>query len=297
MKRRRRLNRKHYVRRNEILKGLGYSSYRQYLASDVWRKIRSDVLSATKSCWCCRSKPATQVHHTEYTLENLSGATTSGLVGMCGGCHYGSEFSAKYGKVDLPYANKRASKIRKRNIRRICFRINQEYRDIADRYYSIKRTMLKCPERSAMMVEMRRKRRAIEKTVAAGLSEGTIQVSYSGKRSKRRGKGNRGQQRNRDSNAGPRMSAEQAAAFSSEVIGFGKYSGSKICDIPVDYLRFIAQPDPFKQRLVRYLATLDSPVRKKPALPSSVPVPHEPPDSRNTDDGFDWDATGDEIPF
>ena len=81
-----------YKFRDQILKELGYTSYAQYLRSDLWKRIRSFVLSLFRGRCCCCGKRASQVHHQRYTKENLSGESYYGMVAICGFCHTKGEF-------------------------------------------------------------------------------------------------------------------------------------------------------------------------------------------------------------
>jgi len=101
-----------YPARDRLLRLMGYESYSQYLASALWRRIREAALARDGGKCRCGS-PATQVHHKNYNLLTLQGECLSGLVSVCGGCHYGAEFS-KYGKTTLKRANSRLKTIAKR---------------------------------------------------------------------------------------------------------------------------------------------------------------------------------------
>lgn len=57
--------------RNEILTSAGYPSYREYLKSELWEKIRQACfLLKGKKCLSCGA-PATEIHHSTYTKKNL----------------------------------------------------------------------------------------------------------------------------------------------------------------------------------------------------------------------------------
>mgnify|MGYP003647974523 CR=1 FL=1 len=81
-----------YTKRNRILKELGYASYRAYLQSPLWKRIRTDVMDVCgRKCEMC-GKKARQVHHDWYSVQNLKGDTLDGMMGTCGECHKGVEF-------------------------------------------------------------------------------------------------------------------------------------------------------------------------------------------------------------
>ena len=89
---------KAYIKRNTILRSLGFDSYTQYLASSVWQNIRTRHLAKYPDCYGC-GKTATQVHHGKYTRANLSGVSSRWLYSACSGCHFKSAFT--------DYGNKR----------------------------------------------------------------------------------------------------------------------------------------------------------------------------------------------
>lgn len=111
-----------YSSRDRILKRLGFNSYREYLASTLWKTISKAVLARD---YCkCRTKGCTrnfprQVHHTSYTLRNLLGIETGSLVTLCSLCHEEVEFRVitrgrrKGQRVKLPPREVRSRTIKK----------------------------------------------------------------------------------------------------------------------------------------------------------------------------------------
>lgn len=81
-----------YTRRNEIILLLGFSSYRAYLRSPLWKEIRTKKLKRDPQCFGC-GRRAQQVHHGDYTMDNLTGASESELYSVCKMCHRWSEFT------------------------------------------------------------------------------------------------------------------------------------------------------------------------------------------------------------
>lgn len=63
-----------------VARELGFWCYDDYLASDLWREIRGRLLPGP--CATC-GQPAFCVHHQEYTIENMSGESTKGLMPLC----------------------------------------------------------------------------------------------------------------------------------------------------------------------------------------------------------------------
>ncbi len=75
-----------YVRRNAILKSLGFNNYADYLKSPLWIQIRTDVLRRDKYlCFC--GKRAQFVHHVSYSRRVLEGSDYFSLISICKSCH------------------------------------------------------------------------------------------------------------------------------------------------------------------------------------------------------------------
>lgn len=77
--------------RPAILKRHGFASYEGYLQSGTWKSIRSRVFRLKGiHCVCCESM-AEQVHHSEYTAENMFNVSDSAiretLFPVCDDCH------------------------------------------------------------------------------------------------------------------------------------------------------------------------------------------------------------------
>lgn len=84
-----------YGVREQALRAMGFSSYKEYLASDLWKGIRSRRLSISDGCSCCDNK-ADVVHHDTYHEKLLRGdqlAVERDLYPLCHGCHLKVEFS------------------------------------------------------------------------------------------------------------------------------------------------------------------------------------------------------------
>ncbi len=76
-----------YRRRARNLEKLGFSSYREYLASDLWREIRLRVLKRDGFvCQRCKGR-ATQVHHRKYVMKAMDGTNIGLLTSLCADCH------------------------------------------------------------------------------------------------------------------------------------------------------------------------------------------------------------------
>ncbi len=94
-----------YERRDEVLAGMGFSSYEKYRESDLWKKIRRRALDE-KGTQCVRCGDSTHlVHHVSYSSAVLSGEDLSGLIPVCHRCHKRIEFDKSGKKRSLEEAN------------------------------------------------------------------------------------------------------------------------------------------------------------------------------------------------
>ena len=80
-----------YRERNRILNSMGFSSYAEYLKSDLWKSISKACKDRSPQCECCRHMKATEAHHRKYTLESLT-TCNHDLVSLCEQCHESIEF-------------------------------------------------------------------------------------------------------------------------------------------------------------------------------------------------------------
>jgi len=81
-----------YGSRTTVLRSLGYSTYRAYLESDRWAKIRDRIMRLDGwACRCCGA-PCDQVHHTSYSKNVLLGHDDKHLHSVCRECHEWVEF-------------------------------------------------------------------------------------------------------------------------------------------------------------------------------------------------------------
>jgi hypothetical protein len=79
-----------YREMSDALLRLCIHSYSEYLASDLWDRIRSQVLARDGGkCKSC-GKPANQVHHSQYNYETLAGISLIHLQAVCRKCHFSS---------------------------------------------------------------------------------------------------------------------------------------------------------------------------------------------------------------
>lgn len=95
-----------YHERNLTLSELGFRSYKNYLQSALWNKIRRRVF-ATKGnrCFLCQEQ-ANQLHHARYHRDDLTGTTIENIHPICEDCHRDVEYSDGE-KLDMESANKK----------------------------------------------------------------------------------------------------------------------------------------------------------------------------------------------
>lgn len=85
---------------------LGFSSYEEYLNSDLWAWIRSQLMldSRSTSCRVCQSTSGLCWHHRDYSVAILAGnfsSTNDRIVRLCGDCHRAIHFEAAEWIEDL----------------------------------------------------------------------------------------------------------------------------------------------------------------------------------------------------
>ena len=69
-------------------KALGYSSYKGYLGSKRWKRIRARVLERDgHACRWCGEEQGLEVHHEDYSFSTMCGDTIEGLTTLCHRCH------------------------------------------------------------------------------------------------------------------------------------------------------------------------------------------------------------------
>jgi len=94
-----------FITRNVLLRKMGFKTYKAYLASPLWWKIRAKVWALAREeagggpplCPYCEARTgvkgrvnrATQVHHLSYSEKVLTGKDLSMLVLICRACHKG----------------------------------------------------------------------------------------------------------------------------------------------------------------------------------------------------------------
>lgn len=68
----------------DCLRDLGFPTYADYLASDLWRANKRR-LGMAKSCWACKATRELQAHHCSY--DNVGDEQPGELLVLCSRCH------------------------------------------------------------------------------------------------------------------------------------------------------------------------------------------------------------------
>ena len=102
-----------YRTRQLILLELGFSNYKDYLASSLWREIRQKVYKEKgNGCFLC-GLPATELHHNRYHRNDLTGKKIKFINPVCRECHQSIEFQQDGSKSTVKQAKKSFRKTRK----------------------------------------------------------------------------------------------------------------------------------------------------------------------------------------
>lgn len=102
-----------YSDRNKRLKGMGYDSYDQYLASPLWASIRAVAFQQHgNACVLCHNR-AEVIHHIGYGLLTLNGFRMDSLAPLCHQCHAAIEFTSGGKKRSLSQAQSAYRKLLK----------------------------------------------------------------------------------------------------------------------------------------------------------------------------------------
>lgn len=104
-----------YRRRNKRLRDMGFSSYEDYLLSELWAAIRVKVLARDgRKCQAC-GKPASIAHHSSYSKGTLDGQNLRGIWSLCRPCHKFIEFSGDGAKTPVKKARQRFEMLKRRH--------------------------------------------------------------------------------------------------------------------------------------------------------------------------------------
>lgn len=105
-----------YAARNAALQKLGFSSYKTYLHSAIWKDIRWRILTPSARCRAC-GRPANTVHHNRYHLDDLNGKCLDHLIPTCRSCHKQAEFTKIGTKLGPERATQKLDNLRLKNQR------------------------------------------------------------------------------------------------------------------------------------------------------------------------------------
>lgn len=113
-----------YKVRLEVLRRNGFKSYKQYLASDLWKSIRARVLERDEfKCKVCERK-ASQVHHLSYGDVTIRGERLDKMEAVCGRCHLRLEMKRGTKTPFLGPSKGAGQIVRESN----ALKVNEEYR-------------------------------------------------------------------------------------------------------------------------------------------------------------------------
>ncbi len=90
-----------YADRDKILLAMGYRGYEEYLASALWRGIRSRAWKLKGNVCTLCDGTARVLHHIAYGRAVLAGTCLKSLVPLCHECHERVEFDSKKRKRTL----------------------------------------------------------------------------------------------------------------------------------------------------------------------------------------------------
>lgn len=98
--------------RDEYLKLFKFSSYEEYLASDLWAWIRERLMASAGAakCRCCKSTTGLVWHHTSYEPHVLVGnfsVSEEAVVRVCSRCHSLIHFDSSGALVTLEQSRQR----------------------------------------------------------------------------------------------------------------------------------------------------------------------------------------------
>jgi 5-methylcytosine-specific restriction endonuclease McrA len=104
-----------YQQRNDNLRSIGFTSYKSYLSSGLWKGIRDAILARDcRNCVRCGFR-AWQVHHLSYDVDVLLGKRPGKLISVCDDCHRKAERNQDGSKTPHKAANIRLVGIKPSN--------------------------------------------------------------------------------------------------------------------------------------------------------------------------------------
>lgn len=91
---------------------MGYTTYGDYLLSELWDSIRERVWHEKgESCTCC-GRAASEIHHQSYAPKVLRGDDIKPLIPLCKRCHKKAEIDDKGNKRDIQQVHKAIRKLK-----------------------------------------------------------------------------------------------------------------------------------------------------------------------------------------
>lgn len=103
-----------FQKRDDLLIEMGYLSYQEYLKSELWEYVKSQLerQENVDKCWACLSKTGLVWHHTTYSLHVLVGnikqrSVLPEVVRVCCQCHRAIHFVGEMFIEDMSIVNER----------------------------------------------------------------------------------------------------------------------------------------------------------------------------------------------
>ena len=112
--------RRNYLVRDQCCEQLGFRSYAGYLRSSLWRQVRTLAFQKNgRECVSCGA-PATQIHHSRYTIKALCGVCLKYLWPVCRKCHARAEGIRLSRDKNMIHITNRILGTTKKDFRRKC---------------------------------------------------------------------------------------------------------------------------------------------------------------------------------
>ncbi len=95
-----------------ILKQKGFSSYSEFLNSDLWKQLKAKMLKARipYNCICCNSNHLLQLHHRKYKKDDLLKLRITNLCWVCRSCHEEIHKLAELEHIHISHATRKIYK-------------------------------------------------------------------------------------------------------------------------------------------------------------------------------------------
>lgn len=164
-----------YEYRNAALRELGFSSYKEYLASEYWQKVKEYFPPCDQVCLMCLGT-AQVLHHVRYDSWTLMGIHLECLAPLCHSCH-----------ADIELKEDKKCTLQEANVKLFsCIYKNMKSSDYVKEWFSkyTKRPRLNdAKSRKRVGVDKRNKRSDANKSIA---EPGSFYFKASNKKTRKR---------------------------------------------------------------------------------------------------------------